>query len=86
MRKIQARLCATETQQGVFLHLLAIQTRVGAIQVFFQDGQQRINRYGSGDARFSVRRPSYCSSLLETVQLVQKDKYLKQHRGANPTG
>ena len=50
---MQAQLNGMQTQQSVFFRdILVAKNLLGSMQAFYQDGLQRLYRFGSGDAVF----------------------------------
>ena len=64
MTKLQAQLNGMKTQQGVlFCDQLVVKKKVG-VNVNFLPRLERIQKFGSGDMPFSVRRGAYRSIIL----------------------
>ena len=84
MIKMRAQLHGMQTQGVLFGDLRAVKKRLGSMLAFFQDEPQRFNRFGSGDAPFSVRRGSYLyytgNSMAAEIQLLRKNRGGESYR------
>ena len=72
MTKKQAHLHGMQTQQGVlFRDLLVVNFFLVSIEAFFlyTSRLRRLNKFGSGDIPFSVRRGSYRSIRLIIMRI-----------------
>ena len=88
MTKIQAKLYGMQTQQGVLFFVIYSHLKInwGQCKLSSKIDCRGLTGFGSGDMPFSIRRGSYRSIILETVQLLQKDKFTKKERGKSRIG